>query len=775
MKRLLLALALLLALSTGAMAACTTPCIQEAIGNNAGAGTTFAQAFASAQLKGHQNVVIVTFCPDSDCSLSTASSTCSLTDDEGNSYTTDNINLGPGGLDAVVCIFHVNSIIGGAAGNTVHVTASNPIGVWYLGANVSEWAAYGGGADVIGTTTVTATTSMSVSTASATTNPNDLVIAAMVGLNGSETLPSGYTAIDAGGNRFVYKTVTSTGTQSASDTFSMGDGMATIITFKNSVNQIFRHGQCSATATSCTLSAVATNDLVISFAYRNASVTPPTNPGGETSIASAATAASGTVGSYQVSCRLATSGSDTGSGSFTNATAVAAIAFTGARFDQTSNCNTNSIGVTATANAKTSATESYSSLASFTGVSGTSWVVAFDGDSASSHCAPTGLTSETSTGVVAGKDSEGTLTSWSTTTCSVTSGTWMIWIAEVRASVASTKTTNDTSGTGSGARAEASSRVYGTVRAAVDSLNNQISDLTARLYGAVRQPTEAGLINYWSARAFTGSRAASDSSGAASEVPVRVFSATRSSADSSAIASDKSSRSYGGARAASEISAPSGSEIAQRLASLARAVSDAAGPPSDKSSRLLAALRQVNDSSRAAEFGSRLVSNARTASDSILSSDLSARQLNSSRQFTESLFDSLLTGESAARQLVMSRSANDSINSFDRAARLGAFGRSIIEATGVVESSARSVGFTRGIYDTLIMLDNPTVSQGTIVISVDGNHRFTLAARNTLFSAVAKNYSFTMSVRPTSFNLNQRAVTFRLSPRITEFIYLGRQ
>src|SRR5262245_53976860 len=107
---------------------------------------------------------------------------------------------------------------------------------------------------------------------------------------------------------------------------------------------IARVGFCTATGTSCTLSAVSTNALVITFAFRSASTTAPSADASNTSIRTVSTTGGGTTGAYRVSCRKASSGSDTSSGTYANATSVASVAYSGTNVGTTADCNTTGIG-----------------------------------------------------------------------------------------------------------------------------------------------------------------------------------------------------------------------------------------------------------------------------------------------------------------------------------------------------------------------------------------------------------------------------------------------
>lgn len=199
---------------------------------------------------------------------------------------------------------------------------------------------------------------------------------------------------------------------------------------------IARTGSCSASTTGCTLSAVATGDLVLSFAFRSGNVTPPTADASNTSITTVATAATGTVASFRISCRVASSSADTSSGTYTNATAVVAAAYSGTNAATTATCNATGVGNSANSNAKTSATASYPTV-TLRSTDTTAWVAGFVGGTAPSTCSPTGLTSVSAIGTVRLSDTNAAVNSWTTATCAVTSETWMTYDVEVVAAVVS--------------------------------------------------------------------------------------------------------------------------------------------------------------------------------------------------------------------------------------------------------------------------------------------------------------------------------------------------
>lgn len=200
---------------------------------------------------------------------------------------------------------------------------------------------------------------------------------------------------------------------------------------------ISRNGFCTATGTSCTRSATSTGDLVVSFAFRSGSTTAPSLPGSNTSITTIATSAGGTVGSIRVACRRASSGSDTGSGTFTNATSVASISYSGTAVVSTASCNAvgiaiggNGCGTATDCWAKTSTTTTYKGI-TLSDPNNNSWIIGFMAGSASSTCTPASLTSVSGTGTILANDSNATVSSFADDTCTVSSETWMSYTLEI--------------------------------------------------------------------------------------------------------------------------------------------------------------------------------------------------------------------------------------------------------------------------------------------------------------------------------------------------------
>ena len=199
-------------------------------------------------------------------------------------------------------------------------------------------------------------------------------------------------------------------------------------------------GGCVAQATSCTNSAVAAGDLVITVAFRNASNTAPTLPAtGWTQISVFGAGSGAPTGSVKVGCHKATDSSDTSSGTWTNATKVASIALSGTPVNTTADCNTTGIGATSTNSAKTNSTVTFNGL-TLNVTNGTSWVVTgagMNGGTSGVYCDPTSITTEqsldqnqSSAGI--GSTHAG-VASWSSATCNMgdATGAWLTWVGEV--------------------------------------------------------------------------------------------------------------------------------------------------------------------------------------------------------------------------------------------------------------------------------------------------------------------------------------------------------
>lgn len=201
-------------------------------------------------------------------------------------------------------------------------------------------------------------------------------------------------------------------------------------------------GSCSAATTNCTLSGTATGDLIVVFHHRASTTAPGTD--GNTAVQNFATSSGGTVGSIRVTCRKASSGSDTASGTSSSSDFTAAISFAGTNVGTTANCGTTGIGGTGcgtTSNcwAKTSTTVTYRTLTMSNG-DGSSWIVGFMNGSASSVCDATVLTARSSAGSGRALDSHGGVSSYAGETCTVSSETWMSWTGEILQALCSNTT-----------------------------------------------------------------------------------------------------------------------------------------------------------------------------------------------------------------------------------------------------------------------------------------------------------------------------------------------
>ena len=186
-------------------------------------------------------------------------------------------------------------------------------------------------------------------------------------------------------------------------------------------------GSCDSTAggTSCTFNLTNTGDLKIVIASVSTVTTAPSLPAGWTSILTVSTASGGVTGSARVGCNISSSSSDTGTGTWTNATRVTGVSYSGTVGATTANCNTTGIGGTASNSAKTSTSENYPTI-TMTNGTGTSWVAGLAGAaSASSNCPPTGMSGRAGSQFAENlfNDTNGGVSSWSSTSCTVTSET----------------------------------------------------------------------------------------------------------------------------------------------------------------------------------------------------------------------------------------------------------------------------------------------------------------------------------------------------------------
>ena len=201
---------------------------------------------------------------------------------------------------------------------------------------------------------------------------------------------------------------------------------------------ISRDGYCSGT-TNCTVAggggsgASASGDLMLAFAYRNASTTAPSLPSGYTAVYNSS---GGSTNSFRVYCHVA-SGTSDATGTATNATGIVAVWYSGVPSSvTTANCGTSgvAIGIAAAENASqiaSSTTVNYLGVALASGTS-SSWVVGFMGDNvASDNCTPSTMTGLLTANQVTLSDTNAAVASWAAATCSVTSATYRSFVLEV--------------------------------------------------------------------------------------------------------------------------------------------------------------------------------------------------------------------------------------------------------------------------------------------------------------------------------------------------------
>lgn len=177
----------------------------------------------------------------------------------------------------------------------------------------------------------------------------------------------------------------------------------------------------SANTTNVALSGTQLNDLIVVFAYNNASTTVPTVPAGYTSLDTATGTAEAGVLAFKVS-----PGSETSTGTWTNATNIVALVYRGA-----SGC-----GASASSTGN-SATLSYPTI-TLNDTSGNSWVAGLGG-AVSATAGMGGTTaaltqSRTNQTTVNGLDTNATVTTFAAQSLAVTgSGNWLTFSVEIQA------------------------------------------------------------------------------------------------------------------------------------------------------------------------------------------------------------------------------------------------------------------------------------------------------------------------------------------------------
>jgi len=195
---------------------------------------------------------------------------------------------------------------------------------------------------------------------------------------------------------------------------------------------ISRVQNVSANASSATLSSTTANDLIVVFAYNNASTTAPTLVSGYTSLDT-----QGPGGSAN-GCRLAyklSGGGETTTGTWTTATNVVAHVYRGQITSGAGGAN--GIGFLAAATGN-------SAIFSWTGTTlgvtdGSSWVAGFGGAKSATagvngnSTGGTVLTNATAQTIITGKDTNAGVASFSTTTLTfTTSSRWITEAVEIK-------------------------------------------------------------------------------------------------------------------------------------------------------------------------------------------------------------------------------------------------------------------------------------------------------------------------------------------------------
>ena len=189
--------------------------------------------------------------------------------------------------------------------------------------------------------------------------------------------------------------------------------------------QLVLVGGCAASATSCTPATVgghtfASGQFIYTFAFRTATTAPtlsssPTFTGLDTASASSS--------SFRSGCAVSTSGSPS-SGTWANATRVVTLIYSGSPATSTANCASSGVGgKTASGTSGTTSTITYTGI-TLTHGDGSSWVIGAAGGSAAVCTPATVLHAEESSTDLVGNDTNGGVTSFSTLTCTGSTGNW---------------------------------------------------------------------------------------------------------------------------------------------------------------------------------------------------------------------------------------------------------------------------------------------------------------------------------------------------------------
>lgn len=194
---------------------------------------------------------------------------------------------------------------------------------------------------------------------------------------------------------------------------------------------ITRSQNVSANANNVALASTTSGDLIVVFAYCNNATTIPSLPGGFTSLATFSGNLNGMRCGYKVS-----TGGETTSGTWTNATNIAAHVYQGVHGSTPIGAQDGATG-----------TQGNGTALSWTGftlndTSGNSWIAGFVGAKAATAgingntTGGTVLTNRTNQTVISGKDTGSGTATFSTTSLTVTgSGRWASFGVEIRAPV----------------------------------------------------------------------------------------------------------------------------------------------------------------------------------------------------------------------------------------------------------------------------------------------------------------------------------------------------
>jgi hypothetical protein len=206
----------------------------------------------------------------------------------------------------------------------------------------------------------------------------------------------------------------------------------TLLLSCSSFGAIARTGTIVAAATSGTFSATATNDLKVIVAFRNGSTTPPTVPAGWTTIETG----TGATSSFVSACNVSSSSGDTTTGTWNNATSLAGASYSGTAVTTTANCHFDAVGAHTNGTGTSTSENYFGNFSSIRETNGTSWVVGVGMDKTNTNCTPTGMTSIVNNGTgpaIQWNDTNGGVSAWNNTTCTVTSSTWITETIEIAA------------------------------------------------------------------------------------------------------------------------------------------------------------------------------------------------------------------------------------------------------------------------------------------------------------------------------------------------------